>query len=1104
MGFYGNITNTSNTTFQFDRIYPNRLAMDANANNDGIFIGRYVLVEYDNKATISNIFVDIDNPVKIIDEEKYYYAYTTDNFNDINTRIQYKPNNRGENKNVDTYFLGEFGQVQKIEGNQLQQEYYTEFYQCVDSIVSENNSTISYALFKYVTRSTKSDSEYIKNFAIDEAQYHEKKGYDSTVWTKASVKKDNGLLVTEYVRIADLNSVVPTFDLETDAPTMKPLMPHFDADSTNVYYKLHTQPQWGLRVAEKENGKISDAKTEWISSSYDPSTGQLVPSEDNGEHDAAIYFNHAAFLPQVDVNRQSMDGINKKAKDNQKNNYFTINPTGTSGNQYYLHSTLDQNGNLQKIYGEAVDIQEMEINLPAIGDMMSDAWDVIYGPLRDKARTDENGSLQGRLDSFTKMENNHIPIKRHDDGTLIGTAINGNQKYNFGDKNILTADDFPLTTNDPWIDVTIDNSSLQGGYDKKNKQEISQTDNNAIRIRHSSNTVDPTTTSWDKNGLEDFTDNSYSYYNIDTNINGEQDKIKLYVPYVDATGHVVGKNIETVTLPYGYKTVKAKEQSVAVTNPSANTEEVVANSTQDTLQFASSNKWIRMSGSNGGTGVNYDTFNIGHEVHPIDETVSDQGDNKTSHTNANKEEGAENEVNLIMYDWSYDEAGHITSKREHTYTLPFSYKVIKSLNSEGVGQADIDLGTNYKIMANQTQDEMQFEAANKWIGIMAIEEGSVDKIYLGHLTNGNDFGKTYYAKDSSLLNDDIYKQIPNFGDNVKILNVTVDNAGHITGFNANTITIPQGSYTPANNAEKHTDIITSIGFTPSSGAIISTKATTGTLTLSNYSANNGNLNILYTDTINEGFEKIQNHINSLDMNSTSTTEFITEITQTDGQVAVKRAAAGTLQLGTASSDGTIPATSSLNNAFNITNNRIKVEEDALAKEVQDRKDAITKEVNDRNTAISSAISAIVDKDDDGTINKLAEVIEWINNNPSTATQMQKAIQDNTKAISDEAVLARGEEEKIAAALIIETGRATAAEQANATAVGNEKTRAEKIEQELQEQIDILQTWKETATEDIANLNNTISQLLEIINDLTTRIEKLENPPQEPDEGRETV
>ena len=382
MGFYGNITNTSNTTFQFDRIYPNRLSMDANANNDGIFIGRYVLVEYERKATISNIFVDIANPVKTVDKEKYYYAYTADNF-DINTRIQYKPNNRGENKNVDVYFLGEFGQVQKIEGNQPQQEYYTEFYQCVDSVVSEDNSTISYALFKYVTRSTKSDSEYIKNFAIDEAQYHEKKGYDSTVWTKASVKKDDGILVTEYVRIADLNSVVPTFDLETDAPTMKPLIPHFDADSTNVYYKLHTQPQWGLRVAEKEDGKISDSKTEWISSNYDPTTGQLVPSEDNGEHEAAIYFNKAAFLPQVDPNRKTTNGIDKKKEDSQEKNYFTINPTGTSGNQYYLHTSLDQNGNLQKVYGEAVDIQEMKINLPAIGNMMSDAWDIIHGPYRN-------------------------------------------------------------------------------------------------------------------------------------------------------------------------------------------------------------------------------------------------------------------------------------------------------------------------------------------------------------------------------------------------------------------------------------------------------------------------------------------------------------------------------------------------------------------------------------------------------------------------------------------------------------------------------------------------------------------------------------------------
>ena len=49
MGFYGNITNTSRTQFQFDKTYPNRKVMDTFAKSDGIYVGRYVLVEYDNQ-----------------------------------------------------------------------------------------------------------------------------------------------------------------------------------------------------------------------------------------------------------------------------------------------------------------------------------------------------------------------------------------------------------------------------------------------------------------------------------------------------------------------------------------------------------------------------------------------------------------------------------------------------------------------------------------------------------------------------------------------------------------------------------------------------------------------------------------------------------------------------------------------------------------------------------------------------------------------------------------------------------------------------------------------------------------------------------------------
>lgn len=997
MGFYGNITNTSNTTFQFDRIYSNRLAMDANANNDGIFIGRYVLVEYDQKAAISNIYINTSVVIDTIDNTPCYYGYSSPNISEIATRINYGGTQRNEDKSVDKYYQGEFGQVQIT----LRDDYGTlqeaiQFYQCI-------GEKDGYALFISKAKVNTTESNYIKNFAIDEGEYSKVsngfKGYDSTVWTKVSETNESGVLITKYVNIADLNSVVPTFDIAADAPTMTPITPHFDADSTNVYYKLHMQSPYGFRVKQGIEGQ-SDDDTVWYRTTYNKEKDE-TKTEIVYDGPADIYYNQAGFNPEMPSK------VSNKAEDN----YIKLEPTGESG-AVYAHG------------GRAKDIQEFSLHLPAIGNMMSDAWDIIHGPNRDDAQTDNNSSLQGRLDSFKAMEKDAIPMKRNTDGTFVGSRINGNSNRIVGTNKILEENlSTSFDQDDAWIRTEIDTT----GLDNTNKLS-------GISIHH---------TFHEDNTNYDFFTNK----NVDkVESENESDKIKLYTPKVDAAGHVVGKSIETVTLPYGYKTIKVTNtDNEAVLNAAQaiNSNGQIADNTQDELTLSASNRWVKLDNNT------EDTIKIGHQVNIIEEKDKDLTD---------LNDGTDT---ITVQDTIYDEAGHVTANQKHTYTLPYGYKVIKTLNSEGVGQADIDLGTNYKIVANKTQDEMQFEAANKWIGIMATEEGNVDKIYLGHLTNGNGFGKTYYAKDSNLSNDDVYKQIPNFGDNVKILNVTVDNAGHVTGFNANTITIPQGSYTPANNAEKHTDIITSIGFTPSTGAIISTKATTGTLTLSNYSANNGNLNILYTDTINEGFEKIQNHINSLDMESTSTTEFITEITQTDGQVAVKRAAAGTLQLGTPSSDGTIPANSSLNNAFNITNNRIKAEEDALAKEIQDRKDAI------------DALTGT--KDYSEHFDTMKEIADWLDANKDGVVDITLNVTANAKAISDEAAFARDEEgkldyaikaealradteeKKIAAALTTETGRATAAEQANTTAIENEKTRAEGIEAGLQEQINALGT-----------------------------------------------
>lgn len=60
MSLYGNVKKIGSASFQFDRKYSNRVAMDAAAQLDGVYAGRYVLVEYgyrfgiDDEDLISN------------------------------------------------------------------------------------------------------------------------------------------------------------------------------------------------------------------------------------------------------------------------------------------------------------------------------------------------------------------------------------------------------------------------------------------------------------------------------------------------------------------------------------------------------------------------------------------------------------------------------------------------------------------------------------------------------------------------------------------------------------------------------------------------------------------------------------------------------------------------------------------------------------------------------------------------------------------------------------------------------------------------------------------------------------------------------------------
>lgn len=133
----------------FDKVYPNRTAMDnaiIDGLDDGVFVGRFVLVEYDNP--------DASYSGDLTDETAIY----NDNY-------------RIDKENAS--YGGKIGH-----------------------------------------------------------------GYDATVWRKEVLPNSNPIKY-KYVMLAELNSVVPTFNIVAEAPAEIPVKPYFSADSNNVYYNLH-------------------------------------------------------------------------------------------------------------------------------------------------------------------------------------------------------------------------------------------------------------------------------------------------------------------------------------------------------------------------------------------------------------------------------------------------------------------------------------------------------------------------------------------------------------------------------------------------------------------------------------------------------------------------------------------------------------------------------------------------------------------------------------------------------------------------------------------------------------------------------------------------
>ena len=938
MGFYGNITNTARTQFQFDKIYPNRYEMERSTHTDGIYAGRYVLIEYDTSGldTYTEVQKGVDgylytNPKGVTDKKTLLTVTNT-----IPGELVYET----------------LTQDDKI---------FHRFYKITGDAIDISSQAAAWEILV----SNDGGSAYVANYNIDESVYGPSRGFDSTAWQKV-YGKDTG---EKYIMIAELNTVVPKFDVVADAPTMNPVVPHFDKQSTDVYYKLHWQTPWGFRIGKVDDESLSDEETIWTRTTYDPNQGINITTE-SGPLPAAIYYNKKAFDPRQTIYKRVLG-----------DDYIKIVPV-ESGEAIYNDHEMPGNTKAEK------DIQEMSINLPTIGNMVSDGWDIIYGPNRDDARTDENSSLKGRLDSFSALEHNHIPVKRADDGTIVGSMINSAQNYDtWADRPQDILDDISIpgfTRDDAWIETKITTVDLAGGFDAENQVEIDQSGNCGISVHHTFHKTEDSATTLDKNtGVVDVSDENYKAVHIPYVLQGEtklsalnadtgkNDTIKLYLPYVDAKGHVVGKNIETITLPYGYKTfttsglnsnansdiyttITINENNVPISSATATATTTIADNTQDSMSIEMANKWLQAKFEN-------DKLILGHEIHAIPSV-------RKTDSNLNTETGANNENNINIPDWTYDKAGHITGKHDHYYTLPFSFKTMKVANSTSTSDAANAISAVGQ-SADSTQDTLTFAASNKWI---VLDNASDDTIKIGHAKAGAD-KPTNAGEDKNAA--------PLFGQSFKTLYFKYDETGHVINHALRTVTLPIGSLTDNNVTSATSNVLTAIDFTPSTGAITVMHDNVGDLLLTGLTSvkESDAAWVQNTDDIKGAFVKVDTRldneitratnaesdlnkrIDDLDYTDTpGTGKVVYSVSQTDGVISAEHKNVGELLM-----DGYVKPTTLANQSLSATeslNTGLGKLEYRLEAEVKAREDAI-KALDVSDTAVENSYVTEVSETD---------------------------------------------------------------------------------------------------------------------------------------------
>lgn len=359
MGFYGNITNTSKTTFTFDRIYNNRLQMDNNCASDGVFLGRYVLVEYGLPAS------------------QYIIGYLDNNGN-----MYDDPADRSDSHII----LCEKGKMVKVNRNRY-------WYLYTGDTKSDGSP-----YWRYLTRITNDrvdDEQYNKNYQIDYPVYG--RGYDSTVWIKQYVNNQE-----TYIQIAELNTVVPNFSIYP----LLPQDPYVAVDNANIvyqpgkyYYYDETDSHYKLdNNATKTEGRIYYLESE---------LGPAITADQSSTN--LLYKLRVPTNFQLDLDDNNIyynkEGFSKTKRSYDGNTENSINyKLSQSGYKFYYN--VEQDNVVGEPIEDGYDRKSLVVKLPALGNAVCETYDLLYGQNRNDSTTNfDKTNIKGALNTLNKKMN---------------------------------------------------------------------------------------------------------------------------------------------------------------------------------------------------------------------------------------------------------------------------------------------------------------------------------------------------------------------------------------------------------------------------------------------------------------------------------------------------------------------------------------------------------------------------------------------------------------------------------------------------------------------------------------------------------------------------